>query len=452
MPRTRRPYPLGKYRLRAPKDADSNNCYPVDIQYVWCKQTIRKTANFSARPMDWDPRLNNGRGGVRASFGPEARRVNAKLNSRLDAIENRLEEYEADHPNQITPDVIEAFMTNQPLLEKGITVNQDFVEFVNKRLKAEYDRNRIGRSRYQNGLSGMNIFRQFLLMTDRGTYKADGIYLDQISIPIIEAYIEWRRNVKHNSDHTINHALTPMLKACAYAADLRLLDPMLNARIQDLRITPKVTLAEDEGSIDRTLTKDEFEKVIDYHSRCKPIRRKDYLEMFIFAFHACGLRVVDVMTLQWRDIDFKKKELHKIMIKTGKRHIIPLTQPAINILERWKERREDKRFVFDLVKENLDLDDDEALYTNRNNATKCINQSLVVVGEHLGFDFNLTMHVARHTFAVLALNKGLSMSVVSRLLGHGSTDVTEKVYAKYLPETLAGEMNRLRGDLEDLAI
>lgn len=81
--------------------------------------------------------------------------------------------------------------------------------------------------------------------------------------------------------------------------------------------------------------------------------------------------------------------------------------------------------MFNLVKETLDLDDAEALYKARNNATKCINQSLAVVGEQIGLPFSLSMHAARHSFAVFALNKGLSMSIVSRLLGHSSTDITE---------------------------
>lgn len=54
------------------------------------------------------------------------------------------------------------------------------------------------------------------------------------------------------------------------------------------------------------------------------------------------------------------------------------------------------------------------------------------------------MHAVRHSFAVFALNKRLSMSVVSRLLGYGSTDVTEKVYARFLPETLSAEVARLK--------
>lgn len=111
MARTRRNYPLGKYRLRAPKNADGDNCYPVDIQYIWCKKVIRKMANFSVRAKDWDPELNNGRGGVKTSYGPDARRVNAKLNTRMEKIDNQLEEFVTARPNELTPDVIEAFMS-----------------------------------------------------------------------------------------------------------------------------------------------------------------------------------------------------------------------------------------------------------------------------------------------------------------------------------------------------
>ena len=79
---------------------------------------------------------------------------------------------------------------------------------------------------------------------------------------------------------------------------------------------------------------------------------------------------------------------------------------AIRILRHWQEKRPDSKYVFNLVKEDLDLDNAEELYRCRNNATKCINQSLNVVGEQLGLDFSLSMHVARHTFAIVALNKG----------------------------------------------
>ena len=447
MSRPKRLYPLGKYRLRVPKNPDRNKAYTVVLEYTWNRQIHRRTTNILVKIADWNQSLHQGRGGVRQTYGSEAKRINALLLARVDKIDAMLAEYQEKHPNQITADVITGFLEDKPTAireDKG----KDFVDFVIERIASDYSRNRIGRSRYENGKSGMNIFQTFLRATKRGTYKPDGIYVGEISVELIDEYITWRREVKLNGDATINHALTPILKACSYAAELKMIDSAVNARIQDMRVVPKVSRALDESEFDgKSLSADEISKLIEYHKSCQQHRRKQFIEMFLFAFHACGLRVVDVMTLQWTHVDFEKKELRKVMIKTNKRHVIPLSDTAISILKQWEERRKGNKYVFDLVKDTLDVNDEEKLYKARNSATKCINQSLVVVGEAIGLGFNLTMHVARHTFAVFALNKGLSMSVVSRLLGHGSTDVTEKVYARFLPETLSTELNRLDSDL-----
>lgn len=104
------------------------------------------------------------------------------------------------------------------------------------------------------------------------------------------------------------------------------------------------------------------------------------------------------------------------------------------------------------MKEESDLDDTEASYKVRNSATKCINQLLVIVGEQIGPPSNLSVYIARHSSAVFALGKGLSMTAVSRLSGHGSTDVTKKVYIKSLPETLPAEVTRLKGEFKTLEI
>lgn len=446
MGRPKRLYPLGKYRLRIRGAVDNNKPYLVELEYTWNRQIVRKGMNIFVKVGDWNEKLNKGRGGVKSSYGPEANRINGVLLNRVDKIDGLLAEYSQKYPGQITAQLINDFLADKPVIreDKG----KDFVEFTIERLNSDYSRNRIGRSRYMNGKSGMNMFQEFLRSTKRGTYKPDSIYVGEISVELVDEYITWRREIKKNSDATINHSLTPILKACAYATELRMIDVAINARIQDMRIAPKVSLSIDENEFDgKSLTQDEFLKLLEFYKKDTEPRRKEFIEMFLFAFHACGLRVVDVMTLQWGHLDFEKKELRKVMVKTNKRHVIPLSDSAIEILRKWKEKRPDSKYVFDLVKDDLDIDDEEELYRARNSATKCINQSLNVVGEKLELKFSLTMHVARHTFAVLALNKGLSMTVVSRLLGHASTDVTEKVYAKFLPETLSAEMGRLSPDL-----
>ena len=40
------------------------------------------------------------------------------------------------------------------------------------------------------------------------------------------------------------------------------------------------------------------------------------------------------------------------------------------------------------------------------------------------------VHVSRHSWTVLALAHGAEISEISRLLGHASTGVTERVYAE----------------------
>ncbi|MBD5348634.1 MAG: site-specific integrase [Bacteroides sp.] len=447
MGRPKRLYPLGKYRLRTRGVIDPVKPYLVELEYTWNRQIVRKGMNIFVKVGDWNEKLNKGRGGVKTSYGPEANRINALLLSRVDKIDGLLAEYSQRNPNQITAQLINDFLSDKPVIRQDR--GKDFIEFATERLDSDYSRNRIGRSRYMNGKSGLNIFQTFLRATKKGTYKTDSIYVGEISVELVDEYITWRREVKLNSDATINHSLTPILKACAYAAELKMIDPSINARLQDMRIAPKISLAIDESEFDgKSLTQEEFGKLLKFYESDKETRRKEFIEMFIFAFHACGLRVVDVMTLQWGHIDFEKKELRKVMVKTNKRHVIPLSTPAIEILKKWKDKRPDSKYVFDLVKDDLDIDNDERLYRARNSATKCINQSLNVVGEKLNLKFSLTMHVARHTFAVLALNKGLSMTVVSRLLGHASTDITEKVYAKFLPETLSLEMERLNSELD----
>lgn len=442
---------MGKYRLRLPRVPESGKAYPLDLEYTWNRQIYRKSVNIVIDPSHWNQEGNRGRGEVRASYGSEYKRVNAFLLEKVESTDLKLAEYNQKHPNQINGEVITGFLQDKPL--SRVDEGKDLGEFTMERLNSDYSRNRIGKSRYENGKSCMRIFGEFLRSQKKGTYKPDGLYIGELTPELVDEYITWRRDVKQNSDETINHALAPILKASQYACELGYIEPAINNRIQNMRIIIKKSLNEDTEDDDvKFLTERQMAMVMEYYKTCPEPRRKEFLEMFMFAFHACGLRIIDVMTLRWCDINFNDKTIRKVMIKVNKRHIIPLTDQALAILNKWREYRLGCRFVFDLVKDSLDLDNKDELYRARTNATKCINQSLKVVGEQLGFDFPLTAHVARHTFAVQSLNKGMSLNVVSRLLGHGSTEITERVYAKFLPETLASELDKLQNDFNKFSI
>lgn len=132
------------------------------------RQIIRKTTNVFVKVADWNQNGNQGRGEIRASYGGEFKRLNQLLLARVERIDSQLAEYNEKHPNQITADVVSGFLADKPLARRD--QGKDFVEFTLERLSSDYSRNRIGRSRYENGKSCMNIFQTFLRATKQGTY------------------------------------------------------------------------------------------------------------------------------------------------------------------------------------------------------------------------------------------------------------------------------------------
>lgn len=115
---------MGCYRLHVRGEIDPIKQYLVQLEYTWNRQVIRQGEYF-VRLGDWNEKANKGRGGVRASYGPEAR-INSLLLARADKIDGLLAEYQEKHPNQITAQVIADFLADKPLTreDKG----KDFVE------------------------------------------------------------------------------------------------------------------------------------------------------------------------------------------------------------------------------------------------------------------------------------------------------------------------------------
>ena len=93
-------------------------------------------------------------------------------------------------------------------------------------------------------------------------------------------------------------------------------------------------------------------------------------------------------------------------VKTNEDYFIVLLSPAMEIL---------RQYDFDLP-----------VISNQK-----YNDYLKVAASFAKIDKNLTTHCARHTFAVFALNNGVPMEVVSKMLGHTNIKTTQ-IYAKVL--------------------
>jgi integrase len=134
-------------------------------------------------------------------------------------------------------------------------------------------------------------------------------------------------------------------------------------------------------------------------------------DLFVFAANT-ALSYCDLSSLRREDIqiDGEVMYLKKKRGKTGVTYILPLNDTAINLL---------RKYDYELP-----------VISNQR-----YNSYLKEIADICGIRKTLTTHLARHTAATLMLNAGIAIEVVSKILGHSNTKMTQH-YAKLLDKTV----------------
>jgi integrase len=129
---------------------------------------------------------------------------------------------------------------------------------------------------------------------------------------------------------------------------------------------------------------------------------KDVKAAFLFACFT-GLRISDLKSLTWNDVDLDNQRMVKNQVKTKQLVTMKLSHAALAQLEQMQRRSgEGTDFVF------------PRLATTKTNT----NQYLNSYAKKVGIEKQIGWHTARHSFAVLLLEAGENVHTVSKLLGH----------------------------------
>ena len=396
-------------------------CYNINTTPV----TI--TTDIFVKPEDWDSKTQTVK-----SKNPAAARLNNQLKLQREKVDEQIMAYEG----RLTADIVRKMLKGE-FAQQNDPKKIDFIQYATDYNQQRFDLQKLSYSTYYNGDRYIKKFQRFLAeQTGEGI-----IYLTDLTIDLIDKYKTFCIKMG-NTKEGINKMLTPLIKAAMYASDNGLLSARLSAQIKqsyfDLKVRQYRSEVEDREV--RYLTEEQMLQFVDLYSKVKFNRTREIMDMFLFSFHACGLRVSDIVTLEWSHIDWDRQELSKNLVKGKVPHTIPLTDAALEILKQWQEKSLNRRFVFNLLDSTFDTSD-AALLDKKIKSKNCILQtSLNEVGNKMGLPFHLSMHVARHTFAVMALNRGVTIHMISRLLGHSSILTTEKVYAEFLPDTITEEV------------
>lgn len=75
-----------------------------------------------------------------------------------------------------------------------------------------------------------------------------------------------------------------------------------------------------------------------------------------------------------------------------------------------------------------------------------VSKRLPIILKECGITKRISFHCARHTFAIMALNNGMPIESVSRILGHSNITTTQ-IYAKITMKKLDGDFLRMESGL-----
>ncbi len=254
------------------------------------------------------------------------------------------------------------------------------------------------------------------------------VYFDDITVTTLKDYINHMSNNLKNGATTIHYSLL-ILSVMFRDAQREDVIP------ENIYPFSKVRVKRDKGKR-LYLNKEQIEKLrtlkIEYKGKDDVFR-----DMFIFAVYAGGLRFSDVVSLKWKNYDEKEQRITKDIRKTKRIHNFKIGQLAIDILNQYKTaimRPDD--FIFPII-ENVELfDANEEYQAHIINAKNILcGQKLRRLGKDMELPFSLSFHLSRHTFATNALNNGMRIEYVSKLLDHSDIGITQ-IYAKIISEEL----------------
>ena len=138
--------------------------------------------------------------------------------------------------------------------------------------------------------------------------------------------------------------------------------------------------------------------------------------------YSTGCRVTELINMKFSDIDMNNNSIH--IVGKGKKHnTVYLNTNALLSLEDYikSERKGESEYIF--VKE-------------RKPYNQLSTRSIEFLFNQMNTDFKLTPHIIRHTSATLALQSGMSITQVQKMLGHSSVNTTQ-IYAETTDKDVA---------------
>ena len=378
---------------------NKNGEAPVHFRIIKDRKISYITSGFMVHQNDWDE-TNKRIKGKSKDKGNTTARINAAISKRFLEIQNEVIDLDASRKRVTSKALREAVVGKSP---------QDFFAFADTVVENYLDDKKIG-----------THARTKSVIKKLKTYVSD-LTFDDITPKFLSDYEKHLKVKEENSINTI-HANFKFIRCvfnCAYRQDLIAFENNPFHRYQ----------MKTEKTQRSYLTEKELQAFEDVATEIGT-RMDLHKDMFVFASYTGGLRVSDMLQLQWKH--FTGEHIDFTIKKTGMQLSIKVPNKALAILSKYKAvNPTPNSFIFSMLPEGvLELGPAE-IDSAISSATAYINKNLKLIATKAKLEKNISFHVSRHTWATRALRIGISIDKVSKLMGHATIKETQG-YAKII--------------------
>lgn len=163
-------------------------------------------------------------------------------------------------------------------------------------------------------------------------------------------------------------------------------------------------------------------------------RRYDFArDMFLFSFYTRGMSFVDMAYLKKKNL--KNGTLSYNRQKSGQQLLIRWEDCMQHIVDKYDMAN--SPYLLPIIT-TTGIDERKQYLSKIHN----VNRNLRKIGQMIGLGIPLTLYVARHSWATIAYNSNIPVSVISEGLGHDSEKMT-RIYLSSLDTGVIDNANRM---------
>lgn len=154
-------------------------------------------------------------------------------------------------------------------------------------------------------------------------------------------------------------------------------------------------------------------------------------KILIGLLYGCGLRCMEVRSIQLQHMDFDRCLLRIVQSKGNKDRYVPLSLHLIRGIKKYIDAAQPRNFLFE-GNGNPQSQGFDGRYSQRG-----VQWAVKTVARQAGIIKDVHTHMLRHSYATHLLEDGVNIIAVQKLLGHANIETTlEYLHVCTLPEQL----------------